>query len=350
MNRRQMLSAAGAVLALGSQAGMGAAAQTKASIGGLPLVLPPRLKAGDTVGLIEPASATWEPFAITLIEEALANLGLKSKRAHNILGRDGYFAGDDKARAEGVNAMFGDSNVNAIMSVRGGWGTARILPYLDFDLIRQNPKALIGYSDITALHLALQAKTGMVTFHGPVGISAWGKRSLETFRPLLFDAAMPDYINPVAEEDRLVQNKWRTQTITPGVARGRLLGGNLTVMTALVGTPYMPSFDGAILFFEDVDEAVYRIDRMLTQLGQAGILKNLAGVIFGNCTDCEAGRNIGGFTLTEILNHHLQPLGVPAYSGAFIGHITDQFTVPEGGLVEMDADAGTFRLLEPAVR
>jgi muramoyltetrapeptide carboxypeptidase len=345
-----MLGAAGAMLALGPQAGMGALAQAKVQPGGMPVLLPPRLKAGDTVGLIEPASATWEPFAIQLIEEALGNLGLKSKRAHNILDRDGYFAGDDKARADGVNQMFGDTDVNAIMSVRGGWGTARILPHLDFDLIGQNPKALIGYSDITALHLAIHAKTKMVTFHGPVGISAWGKQSLETFKPLLFDAAMPDYVNPVAAEDRLVQRKWRTQTITPGKARGRLLGGNLTVMTALVGTPYLPSFDGAILFFEDIDEAVYRVDRMLTQLGQAGILGGVAGVIVGNCTDCSQGNSIGGFTLTEILDHHLKPLGVPAFSGAFIGHLTDQFTVPEGGRVEMDADAGTFRLLEPAVR
>ena len=345
MNRRQMMAAASAMLALGAPL-----TQANAQAAGSPVLLAPRLKKGDTVGLIEPASATWEPFAITLIEEAISALGLKAKRAPNILERDGYFAGDDRARAEGVNAMFRDSSVDAIMSVRGGWGTARILPYLDFDLIRQNPKALIGYSDITALHLAIHAKTGLVTFHGPVGISAWGKRSLETFKPLLFEAATPDYVNPVAEEDRLAQNKWRTQTITPGVARGRLLGGNLTVMTALVGTPYLPSFDGAILFFEDVDEAVYRIDRMLTQLGQAGILKNLAGVIVGNCTDCNPGRGYGGFTLTEVLTHHLQPLGVPAYMGAFIGHLSDQFTVPEGGLVEMDAEAGTFRLLEPAVR
>ena len=168
MNRRQMLGAAGAMLALGPQA----MAQAKVQAGAMPVMLPPRLKAGDTVGLIEPASATWEPFAIQLIEEALSNLGLKSKRAHNILDRDGYFAGDDKARAGGVNQMFADPDVNAIMSVRGGWGTARILPHLDFDMIGQNPKALIGYSDITALHLAIHAKTGLVTFHGPVGISA----------------------------------------------------------------------------------------------------------------------------------------------------------------------------------
>ena len=313
-------------------------------------LLAPRLKEGDTVGLIEPASATFEPFSITLVEEALAALGLKVVRAGNILARDGYFAGDDKARAEGVNAMFRDPEVDAILSVRGGWGSARLLPHLDFSMIGKNPKALIGYSDVTALHLAIHAKTGLVTFHGPVGLSPWGKLSLETFKPLLFEAATPDYINPVADEDRLVQRKWRTRTISKGFAKGRLLGGNLTVMTALAGTPYLPDFDGAILFIEDVEEAVYRVDRMLTQLGQAGILKKLAGVIVGHCTDCEPSSTYGGFTLTEVLERHFGGLGVPAYSGAFIGHLPDQFTVPVGGLVEMDAEAGAFRLLEPAVR
>ncbi len=342
MDRRQMISAAaGAAIAMGLPSGRAAGPAT---------LLAPRLKEGDTVGLIEPASASWEPFSITLIEEAMAALGLKAKRAPNILDRDGYFAGDDKARGEGVNAMFRDRSVDAIMSVRGGWGSARVLPFLDFEMIGKNPKALIGYSDITALHLAIHAKTGLVTFHGPVGISAWGERSLETFKPLLFDAATPDYVNPLADEDRLVQRKWRTQTITEGVARGRLLGGNLTVMTALAGTPYLPGFDGAILFIEDIDEAIYRVDRMLTQLSQAGVLKNLAGVIVGQCTDCDPGSEYGGFTLTEVLTHHLGRLGVPAYLGAFIGHMPDQFTVPVGGLVEMDAGAGAFKLLEPAVR
>lgn len=340
MDRRQFLA--------GSSALMGfpfAQAQTPSSS----VLRPPRLRPGDTIGLIEPASATFDPFTISLIEEALANLGLTAKRAPNILDRDGYFAGSDQARAEGVNAMFADPDVAALLSVRGGWGAARILPFLDYDLVRRSPKALIGYSDITALQLALHARAGLISFHGPVGVSAWGEDSLRTFKPLLFEGATPTYINPLAEEDRLVQTRWRTQTLTPGRAQGRLLGGNLTVLSTLVGTPYLPSFEGAILFFEDIGEAVYRVDRMLTQLGQAGILGRLSGIIVGHCTDCVPSSTYGGFTLSEVLGHHLKPLGVPAYSGAFIGHLRDQFTLPQGGLIEMDADQGSFRLLEPAV-
>jgi muramoyltetrapeptide carboxypeptidase len=154
--------------------------------------------------------------------------------------------------------------------------------------------------------------------------------------------------NPKATEDRLVQRRWRTIKIRGGKAQGQLLGGNLTVLTALAGTPYLPDFNGAILFLEDIDEAEYRIDRMLTQLGQAGVLKGLAGVVFGQCTNC---RNPDGssFTLNSILRQHFEPLGIPAFEGAWFGHISDQFTIPQGVLAEIDADAGTLRLLEPAV-
>lgn len=309
-----------------------------------------RLRPGDTIGLVEPASASAEPFDITLVEEAVAALGLKPKRGKHVLDRFGYLAGQDRDRAADINAMFADPLVSAILAVRGGWGCARLLPYLDYDLIRANPKPLIGYSDITALHMALHAKTGLVTFHGPNGASAWGKKSVESFKPLLFDAAMPTYRNPPAAEDRLVQRQWRTKIIHPGSARGRLLGGNLTVLTALVGTPYLPDFAGAILFVEDIDEAEYRIDRMLTQLGQAGLLKKLAGVVFGQCTDCtDDDRGFGSFTLNALLDQHLAPLGIPVFQGAFIGHMPDQFTIPVGVMAEMDASAGTLALLEPAV-
>ncbi len=309
-----------------------------------------RLKPGDTVGLIEPASATWDPFDIQLAEEALAKLGLRSKRAAHLLGRAGYFSGEAKDRATDVNVMFADPSVAAILAIRGGWGCARILPYLDYAAIRANPKILIGYSDITALHMAIQAKTGLVTLHGPVGVSAWGERSVTSFKQVAFDGAMPLYENPVATDDRLVQKKWRTQTITPGIARGKLIGGNLTVLSALVGTPYVPDFSGAILFLEDIGEAEYRIDRMITQLALGGLLKNLAGVVFGQCTECiDKDRNFGGYTLSDILNQHFAPLGVPAYQGAFIGHMPDQFTIPVGIRAEMNATTGTVKLLEPAV-
>ena len=317
-----------------------------------PLRKSPRLRVGDTIGLIEPASASDEPFQLQLVEETIAAMGLKSKRAPNLLQRDGYLAGTDRARADGINRLFADTEVRAIFAVRGGWGSARTLPLLDWKMIRANPKLVLGFSDITALHMAIAAQGGFVTLHGPNAGSSWGKASFEQFKAIAFDGATPTYVNPVAAEDRLVQRRWRTRTIWGGKAQGRLLGGNLTVLTSLVGTPYLPDFTGAILFLEDVDEAEYRIDRMLTQLGLAGILSKVAGVVFGQCTDCVAKnteRGYGGFTLSALLDQHFGRLGVPVYQGAFFGHIPDQFTLPVGGLAEIDADAGTIRLLEAAV-
>lgn len=312
---------------------------------------PARLKAGDVVGLIEPASASDEPFQIELVEEAIVAMGLKPKRAPHILDRYGYLAGRDKDRAADVNAMFADKEVKAIFAVRGGWGSARLLPYLDWDVIDANPKLLTGFSDITALHMAIAAKAGFTTLHGPNAGSAWGKASWDAFYPIAFDAATPLLANPEGGEDRLAQRRWRTQTLTPGKAKGRLLGGNLTVLSALAGSGYLPDFNGAVLFLEDVDEAEYRIDRMLTQLGLAGVLKNLAGVVFGQCTSCTGSSSgvYGGFTLNDVLRQHLGGLGVPVYSGAWFGHITDQFTLAQGVMTEIDADAGTLRMLEPAV-
>ncbi len=319
---------------------------------GTPVRKPPRIRPGDTIGLIEPASASDEPFQLQLVEETIAAMGLKAKRAGNLLQRDGYLAGTDAARAAGMNALFAEPEVRAIFAVRGGWGAARTLPLLDWKTIRANPKLVLGFSDITALHMAIAAQGGFVTLHGPNAGSSWGKASFEHFKSIAFDGATPTYVNPNAVEDRLIQRRWRTRTVRGGKARGKLLGGNLTVLTALVGTPYLPDFSGAILFLEDVDEAEYRIDRMLTQLGQAGVLRNLAGAVFGQCTDCVArntDKGYGGFTLSALLDHHLGRLGVPVYQGGYFGHIADQFTLPVGVQAEIDADAGAIRLLEAAV-
>jgi len=141
----------------------------------------------------------------------------------------------------------------------------------------------------------------------------------------------------------------RIQTITPGVARGRLLGGNLSVLAGIVGSGYLPDWSGAILFVEEVDEAIYRVDRLLTQLELAGILNRLKGVVIGNCTRCGPGDGYGSLSLEEVWNDHIKPLNVPAFSGAMIGHIERQFTLPEGVEVEIDAVRGTIRMLEPAV-
>ncbi len=199
--------------------------------------IPPRLRPGDTIGLIEPASASDDPFDITLVEEAIRAMGLVPKRAPNLLKRYGYLAGQDRERADDVTAMFADKSVRAIFAVRGGWGAARALPFINWDVVRANPKFLLGYSDITALHMAIAAKGGAYTLHGPNASSAWGKASVAHFRELAFDGAMPLFENPVPTEDRLIQRRFRTIKITGGKAKGRLLGGNLTVLTALAGTP-----------------------------------------------------------------------------------------------------------------
>ncbi|HUD93222.1 LD-carboxypeptidase [Sphingobium sp.] len=314
------------------------------------LVRPPRLRQGDTVGLIEPAGFTDDAFDLDLVRDTIRAMGLIPKDAPHLAGRFGYLAGKDADRAADVNAMYADPEVRAVFAVRGGWGCARILPLLDFDTIRKNPKLLIGYSDITALHMAFAAKAGFTTIHGPVASSKWGTYSWDAFRAVAFDGGTPTFTNPEGHEDRLAQRVGRIRTFRSGVARGRLLGGNLTVLAALMGTPWMPDFTGAILFIEDIGEQPYRIDRMLTQMKLAGLLGKLKGVAFGQCTDCgPGGPSFGGFTLSEVLQQHLEPLGIPAFQGGQFGHVADQYSLPVGVQAEMDATAGTIRLLEPAV-
>lgn len=312
---------------------------------------PRRLRRGDVVGLVEPAYFTPDAFDLDAILATIRAMGLVPRPAPNVMSRYGYLAGRDEERAAHVNAMFADPDVKAIFAVRGGWGSARILPHLDWDLIRANPKLLTGFSDITALHLALAARTECPSIHGPNASSAWGRLSWDSFRRLAFEAETPTWSIPEGTEDRLAQRAGRVRTFRPGRASGPLIGGNLTVLTALVGTPWLPSFDGAILFLEETEEAQYRIDRMLTQLSLAGILGRVAGVVFGQCTDCVArgSSSIGGFTVSEVLAQHLAPLGVPAFQGAMFGHVADQFSIPVGIRAEIDAAAGTIRMLEPVV-
>ena len=337
LDRRTMLAAAGGAL-------MAAKAPMPAP------VKPPRLRPGDTVGLIEPAGFSDDAFDLDLVKETIVAMGLKPKAARHLTERHGYLAGRDEDRAADVNAMFADPEVRAVFAVRGGWGCARILPYLDFRIIRANPKLLIGFSDITALHLAFAARAGFATIHGPNASSSWPRFSWDIFRAIAFDAATPTLTNPAGDDDRLVQRSGRIRRFRGGRASGRLLGGNLTVLAALMGTPWLPDFDGALLFLEDVDEAPYRIDRMLTQLALAGLLQKVAGVIFGQCTNCgPVGPSYGGFTLSQILEQHLAPLGVPAFQGAAFGHVAHQFSLPVGIRAEMDADKGSIRLLEAAV-
>lgn len=314
------------------------------------LLLPPHLKMGDTIGLISPASAIYEsePYAIAI--ESLKAMGLKVKEGEFLKARYGHLGGMDENRAQALNQMFKDDTVNGIIAVRGGSGSARILDMIDYDAIAENPKVFIGYSDITALHTAIYAKTGLVTFHGPVGVSSWDAFSYDYFRRLLFNKEAVLMKNPKDIGDNLTQVKNRIRTIHPGKATGMLVGGNLSVLTGILGSDYLPVWKNKILFLEDVGEEIYRVDRMMSQLKLAGVLDKISGFIFGKCTDCDPGDGYGSLTLEEVIDHYIKPLNIPAYSGAMIGHINKMFTVPIGIAAEIDADKGTIQLLQPAVR
>lgn len=395
--RREAIGGLGAAAALISTSGL-ALAQPRQRKGA-------RLRPGDTVGVIAPAGWPSNPAEIDQALQRVRELGLVPMAGNHLRDRHGYLAGTDPNRAADVNRMFADDNVKAIFALRGGWGCARLLPYLDWGVIRANPKILAGFSDITALHLAIAARGGgFPTIHGPNIGSNWGSRSMDTFRRLVFDASLPVLeewpggVPPVVVPPVVVQPTPsitagpppagvppvpapqnptprigvdgqplpsvtvdgvpvaapppvnRTRTIRPGKATGRLLGGNLTVLSALVGTPYLPDFDDAILFLEDVEEAEYRVDRMLTQLALAGILGRLNGIVFGQCTRCAtANPGPNSVSLDMVLNNHFGRLNIPSFTGAWFGHISNQLNIPVGVRAEIDADAGTIRVLESAV-
>ena len=337
---------AGIGMALGGTAAAAAGKGAPISLATVQRLLPQALNPGDRVALVSPSSAHVDRLDLQLAQEVMQALGLKVHVGAHVTARHGHLAGTDAQRAVDLNAAFADENIKAIIALRGGSGAARLLPLLDYAAIRANPKPLLGYSDITALHCALQAQTGLVSFHGPNGSGSWNSFNADQFRRVFFQREQMHYRNEPDPGDELVPRRDRTLTITPGRAPGELLGGNLAVLSALSGTPYLPDFSGRILFLEDVAEAPYRIDRMLTTLKLSGALSRIAGFIFGQCTDCSPGETHGSLSLDQILDEHIKPLGVPAYRGAMIGHIPRQFIVPVGGRVEMDADAGTFRLLE----
>ncbi|MBD2753247.1 S66 peptidase family protein [Spirosoma validum] len=314
------------------------------------LIKPPRLRPGDTVGLICPAAPAYSQETVKIAQESLQALGFQTKLGPHIYDRYGYLAGRDADRVSDIHAFFNDRSVKAIVAIHGGWGCARLLPLLDYDLIQRNPKILMGYSDVTALLLGIYAKTGLVTVHGPVGSATFNAYTVDWFKRVLMEGETVTMKNPTEKGDNLTQTQDRITTIKPGLARGRLVGGNLTVLSHLVGSPYLPDWRNTILFLEDTHEDIYRVDRMLTQLKLAGILTQLAGFVFGKCSDCGPGSGgYGSLTLDDVLTEHIIPLDKPAFSGAMIGHIRDKFTVPLGIDTEIDATAGTIRLLESAV-
>jgi muramoyltetrapeptide carboxypeptidase len=311
------------------------------------ILKPRRLSAGDTVGMIVPASMVFETDLLDRGREQLEALGFRVKIGEHVKARYGNLAGTDRERAADINAFFADDEVNAIMAFSGGWGTPRLLPYLDYENIRRHPKILIGFSDITGLLNAVHKKTGLVTFHGPNADSRYDAYTLSTFNKVLMSTEPIGTLpNPQKRDDELIDRENRIVTLREGTATGRLVGGNLSLIAATMGTPYEIDTVGAILFLEDTHEELYRIDRMLTQLWLAGKLEKIAGFAFGRCTDCpiEGPALSMGELLRERFGH------VPSVWGLSFGHIEKKLTLPIGIPSTLDATAKTLTIGEAAVQ
>ena len=307
-----------------------------------PLLRPPRLKQGDTLGFVNPSGAIHEDEPYERAHAALQALGLKTREAPNLRARYGHMAGTPQQRADDLHTMFSDPGIAGILAVTGGSGANRVLPLLDMGLIARHPKFLGGFSDLTALISAVHRATGLVTFHSPLARSDWNDFSVQHFRAVAMAAEAPVLLRNPPE--------LRPRTLRGGVARGPLQGGNLAVLTSLAGTPHFPDLSGAILFLEDVNEYLYRVDRMFTTLALGGHLARVAGVVLGGFTACKPSEgSYGTLTLDEILADHLGGLGVPVLRNAAFGHIATKWTLPLGVPAELDADAGTLSLLAPAV-
>lgn len=344
---------ASAAHAGGPQGGVGGSARAPAAP-----IRPAALQPGATVALVAPASPP-DSSAVETARMGLESQGFRVRVAANVGRREGYLAGDDEARAAAFMQAWTDPEVDAVFCLAGGYGVTRILPLLDFAEIARHPKVFTGFSDITALHLAIQNHTGLVTFHAPTHSAAVGRDP--TVRPFQVEwlwrqIYAPSYLD---EEGRRLPEglvlpsagaAGEAATLVPGRAVGRLTGGNLTLVAALAGTPHALRPDGAILFLEDVGEEPYRIDRMLSTLELGGVLDRVVGVVLGAFTGSEPANPATSLTLDQVIHRYFAGRPYPVLTGFPVGHIVDNVTLPYGVLAELDAGARTLRLLEDPVR
>lgn len=339
-SRRNFLKATGLIAATSLLTPSDALAQI--TVSDKPKIKPNALKAGDTVVISSPAGAVWDEAQIETFTNILKKLGFNVIHGKTLKEKFGYFAGTDELRANEINELFANKNVKGIFCMKGGWGCARLLDKIDYALIEKNPKVLIGFSDITTLLIAITAKTGLVTFHGPVGNSGWNDFTKSIFTNVVMTASSFSFPeNPPSENTPVI--------INPGKASGELIGGNLTVLSGIMGTNYLPDWKNKILFLEEAKEEPYSIDRMLTQLKLCGVLDSISGFVFGKCAKCLAEEPLKAFTFHEVILQHIQPLGIPAFYGAMIGHIENKLTVPLGIKASMDAEKGMITLDENSV-
>lgn len=316
------------------------------------LVKPAHLEAGNVIGIVAPASAPPDPKAVDRVLGQVERLGFKPKLGRHVRARLGFLAGTDRERAGDVMAMFGDRRVKGIICLRGGYGTARLLDRLDYKVIRRQPKVLAGYSDITTLHCAMLVKAGLITFHSPMLNEGLGSKTFPEFSHAAFLRAT-GRAEPAGSICSGYKGGRSIVVVRKGVAEGRLIGGNLSVLVTTLGTPYQPVFRNRILFFEDISEAPYRLDRLLTHLLNAGLLQQVAGVAVGINRDCEESRagkrREYRQSSADVIRERLSPLGVPVVTGLPFGHQPLNATIPLGVRAGLDADRGDLVIMEAAV-
>lgn len=315
-----------------------------------PTIRPPRLRPGSLIALVAPAGPIIERDDVTRAAELCRALGYRPALAPHAEDKYGYLAGGDDDRLLDLNTAFVAPDVDAVWCIRGGYGMTRILDRVDFDAFARQPKPVIGYSDITALLIALWQETGVVTFHGPVARASMPAFTRRQFERVLGNGNAAGLLElPAQPADVLVPQDDRIVTLRGGTAEGPLVGGNLSLLQCLLGTRFAPRLTGAILFLEDVGEELYRIDRMLAHLRSAGALDRIAGVAVGRFTEIRRRGADGVLGFDEVLATYFEPLGIPVAYGFPVGHIDEQWTLPIGVRARLDADAGTLELMEGAV-
>lgn len=307
------------------------------------MIKPKSLIKGDIIGLIGPSSPT-DVEKINPSIGKIQELGFKVVVGESCYRVHGYLSGKDEIRANDINTMFKDENINGIWCIRGGYGTPRILDMIDYNLIKENPKVFIGYSDITAIHIALNQKSNLVTFHGPMA-------STELIYDL--DNFTKEYLLKNIHYNKELglinnPNDIELQTLVPGICEGKLIGGNLSLVASTIGTPYEIDTKGKILFLEDIDEEPYRIDRMLIQLKLAGKLNDAAGIILGNWNNCIGKEPERSLTLMEVFNEIIAPCNKPTLYNLMVGHCKPMITLPLGINARLDAHSKKIFIEESA--
>lgn len=291
------------------------------------------LQEGASVALVAPSGVLTNSEDLDRACDNVRSMGWVPSLGPNVSSQMGYLAGSDDDRLADLNSAFLNEDIDAIWCVRGGYGAMRLIADLYYPAIRQNRKPLIGFSDVTALHAAIQRKCGLITFHGPTA-----RMKLTPFTIASLRAALVDQRDScgVAKDAKVIRD---------GRAKGRLVGGNLALITALLGTPFAPNFEGAILIIEDIGEAIYRIDRMLRQLILSGSLQQCSGIVAGDFRPPPEEKRTDNRTLNEILGEAADHAGIPCLAGAPFGHIADQWTIPLGAIAELDTGSKSLRVL-----